>query len=90
MWSFVLNCAQECVVVYVDSALFFTISLSARSSASHSCALAAMQLAHERVCASPCPPTHILPCADRSADEIGGLLTGQQLPSEPQCVLSAS
>ena len=68
----------------------FTISLGAHSSASCSCASTALRLAHERVCASPCPPTHILPFADRSIYEIGYLLTGQRLPSEPPCALSAS
>ena len=70
-----------------------TISLGVSSSASQSCASVALRLAHERVCASPCPPTHILPCADRSAYEIGNFVTGQQLPSEPpraQRIASAS
>ena len=69
---------------------YFTILLGTLSSASCLYALTAMQLAHKRVCASPCPPTHILPFADRSIYEIGDLLTGQRLPSEPPCALSAS
>ena len=54
---------------------YFTILLGMLSPASCLYALAAMQLAYERVCASPCPPTHIHPFADRSIYEIGNLLT---------------
>ena len=41
------------------------------------------------LCVSLSPHSHI-PCADRSNYDIGDFLSGQRLPSEPRCALSAS